>query len=71
MTIRTEALAVLKDRLTQLQAEASMALLRAEAGEIEGVHEHLGEVYMQLGACMIALWHGRLLLAEKMGEGRT
>ena len=49
-----------------------MALLRAEAGEIEGVHEHLGEVYMQLnGACMIALWHGRLLLAEKPGEGRA
>jgi hypothetical protein len=69
MTIRTDALAVLKDRLIRLQAEAGKALQRAEAGEIEGVHEHLGEVYMQLGACMIALWHGRLLLPEKLGEG--
>ena len=63
--MRDEALAVFKDRLTQLQTEAGLALIHAEAGDIEGVHDHLGEVHMQLSAVMHILWHYRTELTVK------
>lgn len=65
MTQRDEVLAIFKDRLTQLQAEAGLALIHAENGDIEGIHDHLGEVHMQLSAVMHILWHYRTELATK------
>jgi hypothetical protein len=70
VTQRDEVLAIFKDRLTQLQAEAGVAVTCAEAGDIEGVHDHLGEVHMQLSAVMHVLWHYRTELTVKERESR-
>jgi hypothetical protein len=63
--MRDETLAVFKDRISQLQTEAGLALAHATAGDIDGVHGHLGEVHMQLSAVMHILWHYRTELTVK------